>query len=123
FLKIDYEPIRKTWVSYVEPRGETYTKPLVILVGRWTAGMAESMAIGLEAMGRAQILGTEMKGFAGTTRIFKFPLLNTGFRICVDRRYHLNGTPLEDYRPTHYFIPTQLNENQILKKMAIEMIK
>jgi carboxyl-terminal processing protease len=52
----------------------------VVLVGRWTASMGEGMAIGLDAMKRATIVGTRMAGLNGAvfdlqTRCATFDLL------------------------------------------------
>lgn len=85
----------------VNPRGPfTIAAPLVALVGRWTGSMGEGMAIGLDALDRATIVGTPMAGLRGG--IDEFTLPNTGVRIGlpVFRIFHTKGTPREAFVPT-----------------------
>lgn len=44
--------VERNWVEYVTPRLQAYTKPVKILVGRWTGSMGEGLAIGFEGMNR-----------------------------------------------------------------------
>lgn len=64
--------IERNWIEYVIPRGETYTKPVIVLVGRWTGSMGEGLAIGFEGIGRAEIVGSEMRRLAGEVYDFGF---------------------------------------------------
>lgn len=52
-------PLREpAYVKEVAPRGEwTYKSHVVVLVGRWTASMGEGMAVGLDGMKRATVVG------------------------------------------------------------------
>ncbi|MEM6499499.1 MAG: S41 family peptidase, partial [Pseudomonadota bacterium] len=50
-----------------------YTQPVIALVGRWTGSMGEGMAIGLDGMGRATVLGTQMARLAGGTEAINLP--------------------------------------------------
>lgn len=65
---------------------------MAVLVGRWTGGMGEGITIGLDGMGRASVIGTQMAGLHGAT--YTFTLLNT--KITIDvltvRSYHVYGT-------------------------------
>ena len=88
------------WTREVSPRGDwTYKAPVVVLVGRWTASMGEGMAIGLDGMGRATVVGTRMAGLNGA--VFDLELPNTGFRLnyAAEKLFHLDGTPREDFVP------------------------
>src|SRR4029453_1590819 len=60
-------PVRgDEWTREVSPRGSwTYTAPLIVLVVRWTASMGEGIAIGLDGMRRATVIGTRMAGLNG----------------------------------------------------------
>jgi len=94
-------PVRgKAWTREVSPRGPwVYAGPLVVLVGRWTASMGEGMAIGLDGMRRAVVVGTRMAGLNGA--VFDLQLPNTGIRLnyAAEKLFHLNGTPREDFVP------------------------
>ncbi len=88
------------WTREVSPAGGwTYTAPVVVLVGRWTASMGEGLAIGLDGMGRATVVGTRMAGLNGA--VFDLQLPNTGIRLnyAAEKLFHLNGTPREDFVP------------------------
>lgn len=87
------------WVRTVAPRGAAYRAPLVVLVARWTGSMAEGMAIGLDGMGRATVVGTRMAGLNGA--VFDLELPNTRIRLAYagEKLSHVDGTPREDFVP------------------------
>lgn len=113
--------VNRSWVEYVEPRKEAYTKPVVILVGRWTGSMGEGLAIGFEGMGRAAIVGTEMERLAGEMHEFAFKNHDFGYRISFAQLYHVNGTPREKYIPTNYVKETTNNKDEIFES-GLKMI-
>jgi C-terminal processing protease CtpA/Prc len=94
-------PLHKpAYIKEVSPRGDwTYKAPIVVLVNRWTASMGEGIAIGLDGMKRATIVGTRMAGLNGG--IFNLELPNTKIRVnyAGERLNHLNGTSREDFVP------------------------
>jgi carboxyl-terminal processing protease len=94
-------PVRgEPWTREVSPRGVwTYKAPVVLLVGRWTASMGEGIAIGLDAMKRATVVGTRMAGLNGA--VFDLELPNTRIKLnyAAEKLFHLNGTPREDFMP------------------------
>ncbi|WP_299439217.1 S41 family peptidase [uncultured Aquimarina sp.] len=110
--------IKRNTIELVSPRGGNYYKSLVILCGKWTGSMGEGITIGFDGMNRAEIVGTDMADLLGA--IYNFTLQDTriGFQIPVEKLYHVNGTPREDFRPKHYILDTQ---DQLQK--AIEIIK
>ena len=88
------------YIKEISPRGDwTYQAPIVVLVNRWTASMGEGMAIGLDGMKRATIVGTRMAGLNGG--IFNLELPNTKIRAnyAGERLNHINGTPRESFVP------------------------
>lgn len=88
------------WTREVSPRGgRAYTAPVVVLVGRWTASMGEGMAVGLDGMGRATVVGTRMAGLNGA--VFDLELPNSGIRLnyAAEKLFHVNGTPREEFVP------------------------
>ena len=94
-------PVRgEGWTREVSPRGGwTYGAPVVVLVGRWTASMGEGIAIGLDGMRRATVVGTRMAGLNGA--VFDLQLPNTGIKLnyAAEKLFHVNGTPREDFVP------------------------
>jgi C-terminal processing protease CtpA/Prc len=90
---------RRHWVEYVYPRGATFRGKVYVLVGRWTGSMGEGLAIGLDALGRATVVGTPMAGLLGAISGFRLPETGIGFQLPTERLYHVDGTPREQYRP------------------------
>jgi len=116
----------RSWLEMVSPRGKQYSKPIVVLVGRWTGSMGEGMAVGFDGMNRAEIVGTEMKRLAGSDFDFKFDYQNFGYKLILQRLYHIDGTPREKYIPEHYVSQTTTEKDEILEKgmaMILDMIK
>jgi len=89
-----------SWTREVSPRGGwTYNAPVVVLVGRWTASMGEGMAIGLDAMKRATIVGTRMAGLNGAVFDLQLPNSKIKLNYAAEKLFHMNGTPREDFEP------------------------
>ena len=93
--------IRRSWIEYVSPRKSIYNNEVIIMVGHWTGSMGEGIAIGFDAIGKTQIIGTKMAGLLGAVEGFRLSQTNIGFQIPTERLYHVNGTPREDYRPKY----------------------
>lgn len=90
----------KGWIRRVSARGPwTFKKPVIVLVSRWTASMGEGIAIGLDGMKRATVVGTRMAGLNGS--VFDFVLPNSKIRVnyAAERLFHIDGTPREDFVP------------------------
>lgn len=94
-------PVRgELWTREVAPRGPwTYTAPAVVLVGRWTASMGEGIAIGLDGMKRATVIGTRMAGLNGAVFDLRLPHTGIGLNYAAEKLFHLNGTPREEFVP------------------------
>lgn len=114
--------IPRIWTEQVNPRGITYQRPIVVLVGRWTGSMGEGLAIGLDGMKRAHIIGSEMERLAGEMSGFSFKHQSFGYRLSTARLFHLNGTAREEYLPTHYVAQTTNKRDQVLEQ-ALETLK
>jgi len=117
----NHEPIAKLSIEYVVPRGITYTKPIIVLVGRWTGSMGEGLAIGFEGIQRGEVMGTEMHRLAGAMYSFPFTHRNYSFRISREKLYHLNGTPREKYIPTHRIVQQSNQEDEFIPQ-AIQLL-
>lgn len=91
--------IKRSWIELVSPKGGPYTRPLVVLVGHWTGSMAEGITIGLDAMHRAAIVGTEMARLNGAINSYRLPNSSFGFNIPNERLYRVDGLPRENFMP------------------------
>ena len=120
----DNQPkIIRSWLELVSPRGQQYTKPLIVLVGRWTGSMGEGIAVGFDGMERAEIIGTEMKRLAGSDFDFRFKNQNYGYKVILQKLFHINGTPREKYLPSYYIKQTTNIKDQTLQQAMKRMAK
>src|SRR5947209_11746284 len=94
-------PLHKPkYFKEISPRGSwTYKAPIVVLVNRWTASMGEGMAIGLDGMKRATIVGTRMAGLNGGIFNLELPQTKIGVSYAGEKLNHINGTPRENFVP------------------------
>ncbi len=95
-----------SWVKDVDARAPTVKQPLVALVDHWTGSMGEGLAIGLDGTKRATIVGTRMAGLLGGTGDFTLPHTGVALQFPVERLYHVDGTPREDFKPAVWLEPT-----------------
>lgn len=91
--------VRRNWLELVSPRPPIYRGRVVVLVDRWTGSMGEGIAIGMDAMKRATVVGTSMAGLLGATYHYSLPGSRFGVNLPVERLYHVDGRPREEYRP------------------------
>lgn len=106
--------IVRSWLELVSPRGLPYKNPVIILVGRWTGSMGEGMAIGFDAMKRAEIVGTEMKRLAGADFDFKFEHQNFGYKLILEKLFNIDGTPREAFVPKNYVNQTSIKKDETM---------
>ena len=107
---------KRSWLELVSPRGNfTYEAPVVVLVNHWTGSMGEGIAIGMDGMKRATVVGTEMARLAGATSGIKLP--NTGIVVTfpTEKLFHVNGTPRENFVPP-------VSVNLLLNKQAGDVL-
>jgi Peptidase family S41 len=91
--------IRRRWVEYAMPRGQSFTAPVVVLVGRWTGSMGEGIAIGIHALRGAVVLGTPMAQLLGALGEVKLPVSGIVVRVPTEKLFHVDGTPREAFVP------------------------
>jgi len=92
--------IRRSWLEVVSPRGPfTYSAPIVVLVDHWTGSMGEGLAIGLDGMGRARVVGTRMAGLLGAKGAETLPNSQIQVSFPVEKLLHIDGTMREQFRP------------------------
>ena len=93
--------IKRSWFEIVSPReNKYYDKPLVLLVDHWTGSIAEGITIAFDGMKRAKIIGTKMAGLNGAGQTFEMPDSKIRFTFPVERLYHINGLPRENFSPS-----------------------
>jgi C-terminal processing protease CtpA/Prc len=91
--------VKRSWMEIVSPREPVYSRPLVILVNHWTGSVGEGIAIGFHALKRATIIGTEMAQLNGAIDSYSMPNTKIGFSFPVEKLFHVNGTPRENFKP------------------------
>jgi carboxyl-terminal processing protease len=92
--------VRRSWLELVSPRGDfVYSRPVAVLVNKWTGSMGEGLAIGFDATGTGIVVGTTMAGLVGATTRVTLPRSGFGINVPTERLYHVNGTPREEFRP------------------------
>ena len=94
---------KRSWMEIVSPRGDfRFDAPVVILVDHWTGSMGEGIAIGMDGLKRATIVGTEMAGLLGAINGVTLPISKIGVNFPVEKLFHVNGLPREDFVPPVY---------------------
>ena len=63
--------------------------------------MGEGIAIGFDAMKRAEIVGTEMGKLLGGISVYKLNETGIEFQFPNIKIYHIDKTPREDFIPKH----------------------
>jgi len=92
--------VKRSWIEIASPRaGKYYHQPLVVLTSHWTGSVGEGITIAFDAMKRATTVGTRLAGLRGAIYSYRMPQTQIGFSIPVEKLYHVNGTPREQYKP------------------------
>ena len=92
--------VERNWVEMAAPRGPfPYMAPMVVLVDHWTGSMGEGIAIGLDAMQRAMVVGTPMAHLAGAVSDDKLPHTRADVAYATEQIFHVNGTPRHEWVP------------------------
>jgi C-terminal processing protease CtpA/Prc len=93
-------PNGQVWNKAVVPVGPwTFRLPVVVLVDRWTASMGEGMAIGLDGLKRARVVGTPMAGLCGEVESRTLPRTGIPYQFVTANLRHIDGTPRQDWKP------------------------
>ncbi len=112
----------RPYTREVSPRGPwSYTRPLTVLVGRWTGSMGEGMAIGLDGMKRATVIGSPMAGLAGAVEEVRLPCSGLVVGYPAARLLHLDGTPRERFVPPILVPPSPPGTDAALER-AVEVL-
>ena len=113
--------VKRSWVEIVSPRSHPYIKPLVVLVDHWTGSVGEGIAIGFDALKRATVIGTKMAGLNGAIYSYTMPNTGIGFSFPVEKLFHVNGLPREDYVPGILVKPSSSTSDDILNRALQEL--
>jgi len=109
--------VERNWQEEVAPRGPfTYRGRLVVLVDHWTGSMGEGMAIGLDAMRRATVIGTTMGQLAGATADVALPRTGLTVALPMEELFHVNGTPRHRWAPPIIVAPAPGDGDPILAR-------
>ncbi len=107
----------------VQPAGlSAITQPVAVVVGPWTASMGEGLAIGLNALRDAPVVGAPMAGLRGAVETFTLPESGWRFSLPTQKLSHVNGTPREDFTPratSKNDYGTDLVFNEALRALAL----
>lgn len=118
---------KRSWIELVSPRGEfTYKAYLVVLVNHWTGSMGEGIAIGMDGMKRATIVGTEMARLAGATSGIKLPHTGIGVAFPTEKLFHINGGTRESFIPPvhiNLLLKVSPNEEDIILNRGLRVLK
>lgn len=92
--------VRRFWTEWVAPRpGKHYRGPLYVLINGWTGSMGEGIAIALQGMKRAKLVGMPMAGLKGAVSRDELPLTKIPFYFPTERLSRIDGTPREKCLP------------------------
>lgn len=112
----DNPEITKSGLEFISPRGVQYQQQVVVLVGRWTGNIGESLAVGLNEMDRAKIVGTKMGRYVGVSKNYLFKNQNYGLRIPTHKLFQVNGSSRENFIPEYYITQESILNDDVLEK-------
>jgi len=94
-------PSGRVWLKSARPtpRKKRYTRPVVVLVNRWTGSMGEGIAVGLDGAGRATVVGTGMAGLNGDVYALNLPHSGIGFQFTANKIATVKGVLREEFVP------------------------
>lgn len=127
-VPVDYQKLiprtGEAFLSRVEPVGPwTAMGPMVVLVGRWTGSMGEGMAVGFDAIGRADVIGTDMSRLAGAMNNFNLPENGFPYRLSVTDIQHMNGTPRHEWSPPYFVVADNGNGDDLALQYALKHLE
>ena len=117
---------KRSWIELVSSRGEfVYTAPVVVLVDHWTGSMGEVIAIGMDGMKRATIVGTQMARLVGATSSIKLPNTGIGVNFPTEKLFHVNGSPRENFVPPVHVDLLKVNQSgeDLIMRAGLSILK
>ncbi len=91
--------IKRKYIEILSPLNNPYTKPIYILVSRWTGSVGEAIAQGFSNIKNATVIGTDMSKLLGSINCRELP--NSKLRFCYpfEKLFNVDGTPREQFVP------------------------
>ena len=111
--------VERSWVEWVSPRKPVFDGPLYVLVNRWTGSVGEALAIGADAAADAIVIGRPMAGLKGAIYSYDLPGADFVVRFPVERLYHVNGTPREEFMPDVIVGAGEKGDDALLAALAM----
>jgi carboxyl-terminal processing protease len=87
------------WTEFVDPRGPLCTLPVVVLVDRWSASMAEGFAMGMKALCGARIVGQPMMGLGAAVFPLRLNRTGIGLQYSAEPVYDVQSQRRDRLRP------------------------
>lgn len=109
--------IKRKYIEILTPLKNPYTKPVYVLVSRWTGSVGEAIAQGFSNIKTATVVGTDMAKLMGSINCRRLPV--SGINVCYpfEKLFNIDGTPREKFKPEVY----TKNYNETYKKV-LELI-
>jgi len=116
--------IKRSWMEIVSPReGKYYDKPLYVLAGHWTGSLGEGITIGFDGIKKGIVIGTKLAELCGAIYSYQMPNTKIGFSFPVEKLFHVNGTPRENYIPNIEIDYKKLSDDEdIILNEALKII-
>lgn len=111
-----YKNLKQEFVDYIKPNNPHYTKPLVVLVGRFTASMGEGLASGLDGTEIGKVIGTEMQKLAGATKNYNFSNFDYGYQASKIDVLNILNIPRENFIPKFKVVCDDNIEDEFIKE-------
>lgn len=91
--------IKRKYIEVLSPLKNPYSKPVYVLVSRWTGSVGEAIAQGFSNISSAKVIGTKMAKLLGAINCRTLP--NSKLRFCYpfEKLYNTNGVPRENFIP------------------------
>lgn len=91
--------------AFAKPNTPFYSKPFVVLAGRWTGSIGEGMMIGFDALGARAIIGAPVADLLGGIKSMNLGESNSVLYLGFERLFHVDGTYREDFEANIAVIP------------------
>lgn len=94
--------IKRKYIEILTPLKNPYTKPVYILISRWTGSVGEAIAQGFSNIKTTTVVGTDMAKLKGAINCRRLPV--SGINVCYpfEKLFNIDGTPREKFIPEVY---------------------
>lgn len=110
------------WAEWVEPRGPfRYAAPVVVLIDRWSASMAEGFPMGMRAVAHARLVGTQMMGLGAAVYELRLDRTGVNAQYSGEPVYTPAGEPRWRLQPDVAVRPTTTARDEILEAALADL--